>query len=165
MLRAKASARPELAVPWVGDLADPDNEDPVKRESTRLWCAAVTGAQTTLDPKQMKEWTPNSKYGGHAFGVRGFPEFLAQRDKILPWIAEYSPYALVTKDDPPLYLLYSRPPALGQNQKDPTHTSNFGVKFQEHCAAIGVACELVYPGAPDVQHATPTAYLIDTLSE
>ena len=32
-----------------------------------------------------------------------------------------------------------------------------------HCAANGVACELVYPGAPNVGHATPTAYLIATL--
>jgi acetyl esterase/lipase len=50
-----------------GDLADPNSSDSVARESTRLWCAAVIGAQTTLDPQQMKEWTPNSKYGGHAF--------------------------------------------------------------------------------------------------
>ena len=116
-----------------------------------------------LTPKQMKEWTPNSKYGGHAFRLRTFPEFLAERDKILPWIAEYSPYALVSKGDPPVYLTYSRPPALGQDQKDPTHTSNFGVKLQEHCRANGVACELVYPGAPDVEHATTTDYLIETL--
>src|SRR5687768_18008409 len=55
--------------------------------------SAVTGAQTTLDPQQMKAWTPNSRYGGHAFGLRDFAAFLAGREKILPWIAEYSPYA------------------------------------------------------------------------
>src|SRR5207253_1298066 len=112
------------------DLADPKSSDPVARESTRLFCAAVTGAQTTLDPKQMKEWTPNSKYGGHAFGFAGdkaknlsqFDEFFVKRDTILPWIAEYSPYALVTSDDPPIYLAYGAPPALGKDQKDPTHT-------------------------------------------
>jgi len=111
----------------------------------------------------MKEWTPNSRYGGHAFGVGAFPQFLAAREKILPWIAEYSPYALVSAGDPPVYLYYSAPPALGQEQKDPTHTSNFGVKLQERCAAAGVRCELVYPGAPGVKHATATAYLIATL--
>ena len=62
-----------------------------------------------------------------------------------------------------MYLIYSGPPALGQDQKDPTHTSNFGVKLQEHCREIGVDCELVYPGAPEVKHATATEYLIDTL--
>ena len=149
-------------------MADPNSDDPVARESTRLWCAAVRGAQTTLDPRQMKEWTPNSRYGGHAFGFKGdptkelsqFDEFLAKRDTILRWIAEYSPYALVTADDPPVHLYYSVPPALGQPQKDPTHTSNFGVKLQEHCRSAGVACELVYPDAPNVKHATTTEYLI-----
>ena len=158
-----AGACSSLWLAFHDDLADSKSDDPVARESTRLWCAAVIGAQTTLDPKQMKEWTPNSKYGGHAFGLQSFSKFLAERKNILPWIAVYSPYALVTKDDPPVYLIYSAPPALGQDQKDPTHTSNFGVKLQEHCVAIGVDCELVYPKAPNAKHANPTDYLIRTL--
>ena len=159
-----AGACSSLWLAFHDDLADADSDDPVARESTRLRCAAVTGAQTTLDPAQMKEWTPNSRYGGHSFGVPQFAQFLAQRERLLPWIKEYSPYALVDSDDPPVYLIYSAPPALGQNQKDPTHTSNFGVKLQEHCAANKVDCELVYPSAPNVTHATPTEYLIRTLS-
>ena len=119
----------------------------------------------------MKEWTPNSRYGGHAFGFKGdpekkisqFDEFLAGREKILPWIAEYSPYALVSSDDPPIHLFYSAAPALGQPQKDPTHTSNFGVKLQEHCQEAGVDCELVYPGAPDVKHETTSDFLVRKL--
>ena len=60
----------------------------------------------------------------------------------------------MSADDPPVYLFYGAPPALGQNQKDPTHTANFGAKLQERCKESGVPCELVYPGAPDVKHAT-----------
>jgi len=104
-----AGASTSLWIAFHPDLAEPNSSDPVARESTRLLCAAVNGAQTTLDPKQMKEWTPNSRYGGHTFGFAGdpktklsqFDEFLAKRDTILPWIAEYSPYALVSADDPP----------------------------------------------------------------
>ena len=158
-----AGACSSLWLAFHDDLADPKSKDPVARESSRLACAAVIGAQTTLDPKQMVEWTPNSRYGGHAFGLRSFADFLKQREKILPWIAEYSPYALVSKDDPPVYLLYRTPPAIGKDQKDPTHTSNFGVKLQEHCKTNGVVCELVYPGLPKVKHANPTAYLISQL--
>ena len=167
-----AGACSSLWLAFHDDLADPKSSDPVARESTRLWCAAVTGAQTTLDPQQMKEWTPNSKYGSHAFGIykqvdgknqSDFDLFLAQRESILPWIAEYSPYALVTADDPPIYLIYSAPPALGQDQKDPTHTANFGVKLQEKLRATGVPCELMYPGAPDVEHLNVHSYLIEKL--
>lgn len=166
-----AGACSSLWLAFHPDLADPKSEDPVARESTRLWCAAVTGAQTTLDPKQMKEWTPNSRYGGHAFGFTADPQkglsefenFLAGRDEILPWIAEFSPYALVSSDDPPVYLYYNSPPALGQEQKDPTHTANFGVKLQEYCQANGVSCELVHPSSEDVVHETAQSYLIATL--
>lgn len=167
-----AGACTSLWLAFHSDLADPKSDDPVARESTRLLTAAVTVAQTSLDPQQMKEWTPNSRYGSHAFGIfkqvngkeqTDFEAFLARRSEILPWIQEYSPYALVTKDDPAVYLFYTTPPALGQDQADPTHTSNFGVKLQEHMREVGVGCELVYPGAPDVKHATVADYLIKTL--
>lgn len=164
-----AGACSSLWLAFHPDMADPKSSDPIARESTRLWTAAVNGAQTTLDPKQMREWTPNSKYGGHAFSKNGefktFDDFVAARERILPWIAEYSPYALVSSDDPAVYLYFSAPPALGQDQKDPTHTSNFGVKLQEHCKANGVACDLVYPGVTDVKHKTINDYLIAKLKE
>jgi arylsulfatase A-like enzyme/acetyl esterase/lipase len=155
------------------DMADPSSPDPVARESTRLLAAAVNVPQTTLDPVQMKEWTPNSRYGGHAFGFMPSPEkrdtqfaeFLAARDRLLPVINLYSPYALATADDPPIYLYYNVPPALGQPQKDPTHSANFGVKLKERCDSLGVPCELVYPEAPDVRHPTIAAFLIDALTK
>jgi acetyl esterase/lipase len=166
-----AGACSSLWLAFHPDLADPKSEDPVARESTRLLCAAVNGAQTTLDPQQMKAWTPNSRYGGHAFGFTAdkekqltqFGAFLAGRETILPWIAEYSPYALVTPDDAPIHMTYATPPAMGQEEKDPTHTANFGVKLQERLKEAGVPCELVYPGAPDVKHKTTAAYLIEKL--
>ncbi|OAI57668.1 hypothetical protein AYO47_07790, partial [Planctomyces sp. SCGC AG-212-M04] len=123
-----AGACTSLWLAFHDDLADPNSSDPIARESTRLTAAAVNGAQTTLDPAQMKEWTPNSKYGAHAFKITGFDNFLAKRNEIMPWIKEYSPYHNVSPDDPRIYLIYTTPPNLGQEEKDPTHTANFGVK-------------------------------------
>ena len=166
-----AGACSSLWLAFHDDMANPKSDDPVARESTRLFCAGVMAAQTTLDPKQMKEWTPNSKYGAHAFGFKGdrakklssFDEFLARRDTILPWIAEYSPYALVTAGDPPVCISYGTPPALGQDQKDPTHTANFGVKLQEKCKSVGVECQLIYPGSTDTKYRSPVEFIIATL--
>ncbi|MDP1590894.1 MAG: alpha/beta hydrolase [Prosthecobacter sp.] len=170
-----AGACSSLYLAFHDDMADPQSSDPIARESTRLWCAAVTGAQTSLDPKQLIEWTPNSRYGGHAFGFMDpndrktrdtrFAEFLEKRESVLKWIKMYSPYELVSKDDPPVYLFYSGVPAIGQPQKDPTHTANYGVKLQEHCQAIGSECELVYPNAPNVKHKTIAEFLIATLKK
>jgi acetyl esterase/lipase len=160
-----AGACSSLWLAFHDDLANPKSKDPVLRESSRLQCAAVIGAQTTLDPKQMVEWTPNSKYGGHAFGLHPFTKFLENRKKILPWIKEYSPYANVTEDDPPVFLEYKSPPAIGEAQRDPTHTSNFGLKLQEHCQANGVPCELYYPNGPKTKHQDTTSFLITHLKK
>jgi len=166
-----AGACSSLWLAFHDDLADPKSKDPIARESTRLLCAGVVGAQTSLDPKQMKEWTPNSVYGGHAFGLNGdkakqlssFQEFLDHRDEIMPWIKEYSPLELVTSDDPPVYLYYTVAPAPGKKQKDPTHTSNFGVPLQEKMRAAGVECLLMYPGVTNLPYANPVEFLIARL--
>ena len=109
----------------------------------------------SLDPQQLKEWTPNSRYGGHAFGFMDpndiktrdtrFAEFLAHREEALPWIKEYSPIEHVSADDPPVYLIYSSAPALGQEQRDPTHTANYGVKLQEKCRALACPASSCIP--------------------
>lgn len=168
-----AGACSSLWLAFHNDMGDSKSNDPVARESTRLWCAAVVGAQTSLDPQQLKEWTPNSRYGGHAFGFMDakdlktrdtrFAEFLAAREQVLPWIKEYSPIEHVSADDPPIYLIYTSAPALGKPQQDPTHTANYGVKLQEKCKAVGVECELVYPSAPDVKHKSMSDFLIEKL--
>ncbi|MCX6953815.1 MAG: alpha/beta hydrolase [Verrucomicrobia bacterium] len=168
-----AGACSSLYLAFHDDFADPKSRDPVARESTRLLAAAVNIAQTTLDPQQMIEWTPNSKYGGHAFGFMPdpkdlktrdtqFAQFLAARAEVLPWIKKYSPWEHASRDDPPIYLSYTSVPALGQPAKDPTHTANFGVKLQEHLRTLGVPCELVYPGAPDVIHRDIATYILAT---
>ena len=169
-----AGACSSLYLAFHADMADPRSQDPVARESTRLFCAAVSGAQTSLDPKQLIEWTPNSRYGGHAFGLMPdtknlrtrdtqFAQFLAAREQLLPWIKLYSPWEHATRDDPPIYMIYTSTPALGQPAKDPTHTANYGVKLQDHLRTLGVECELVYPGAPDVKHPQVSDYLIARL--
>ena len=145
-----AGACTSLWLAFHDDLADPKSADPIARESTRLLGAAVSSPQTSLDPKQMREWTPNSNYGGHAFGITGdaakkistFQAFFDARERILPWI----------KDDPAVGLYFPTVPNVGKEEKDATHSANFGVKLKEHCDAIGVPCELIYPGAPDVKH-------------
>ncbi|MES2695811.1 MAG: alpha/beta hydrolase, partial [Verrucomicrobiota bacterium] len=169
-----AGACSSLYLAFRSELANAKSADPIARESTRLWCAAVSGAQTTLDPQQMQEWTPNSRYGGHAFGFMPdtkdlktrdtqFAKFLAAREEVLPWIKLYSPFEHVSRDDPPIYLIYNAAPNMGKAEKDPTHTANFGVKLQEKLRTVSVPCELVYPGAPEVKHPTIADYVIARL--
>jgi acetyl esterase/lipase len=157
------------------DLADPASADPIARESTRLTCAAVNGAQTSLDPKQLREWIPNAIYGGHAFGFAApgrtrpqeFDLLIENREKVLPWIKEYSPIELVSAGDPPIFLDYPNqktPPKLGQTESDPTHSAMYGVQLAERMRAAGLDCTVSYPGAKDSTYGTATKFLIAKLT-
>lgn len=163
-LRQFGGRLPSLWLAYHDDLADPQSEDPVARESTRPWCASGSGAQTTLDPAQMKAWFGEAaSYGGHAFGKKDFEEFLAARECILPWISEYSPYALVSAGDPPVCLFYAQePPALGV-PSDAVHGANFGVGLKRRCDALGVECQIVYNGAPGVKYKRSLDYFVAIL--
>ena len=166
-----AGACTSLWLAFHDDLADPEASDPVARESTRVACAAVDGAQTTLDPQQILEWIPNATYGGHAFGyvwdrsdfTVEIRSFLADRENVTEWIAEYSPYALLTADDPPVYLFYRDVPEKGKEQKDPTHTSTYGALLVEKMDDLGVEYEFVHEGVEDPDHKNSVEYLIDQL--
>jgi len=157
---SSAGACTSLWLAFHDDLADPKHTDPIAHQSTRPQYVAVLRAQTTLDPEQAKEWLPNSTYGGHAFGKKSFAEALIDRKNLLPWIKEYSPYALVTKDDPDVVIFYENIPNMGKPQKDPTHSANHGIGLQKHCKSIGVDCEVIHPGIKNPDCKTATEYLI-----
>jgi acetyl esterase/lipase len=161
-----AGACSSLWLAFHDDMADPKSSDPVARESTRLYCAAVNGAQTSLDPKELREWIPNYNYGAHAFGFAKFEEFYDGREKVLKWLKEYSPIEHVTKDDPPIFMEYPSqkvPPVLGEKQADPTHSAVMGQKLAEKLKSVGVEVILVYPGHAHPQYKTSADYLIDRL--
>jgi acetyl esterase/lipase len=146
------------------DLADPKSEDPIARESTRLYCAAVNGAQVSLDPKELREWMPNYGYGAHAFGLPNFQSLIDNREKVLKWIKEYSPIEHVSKDDPPIGLFYGgEKPVLGASPKDPTHSGIMGLTLEEKLKSTGVDVVLVCPERTDPKYKNASDYLIDRL--
>lgn len=130
------------------DMADPDSPDPVARQSTRVTCAFPVQAQTSLDPRQMREWIPQITYGAHAFFTRqdygrkeeSFEYFLAHRDEVLPWIREFSAYEWASADDPPMLLVYGGQkdviPALDKGNA--THHPKFGEHLHERLTELGV---------------------------
>lgn len=158
------------------DLADPQSSDLIARESSRLSCAAVNGAQTSLDPKELREWISNSIYGGHAFGfaapgrsrAQEFDLLIANREKVLPWIKEYSPIELVSSDDTPIFLDYPNqktPPVVGGKETDPTHSAMYGVKLAEKLHSAGVEAVLSYPGHKDEKYGSMANFLITKLKQ
>ena len=132
------------------DLADPDSPDPIARESTRVTCAFPQQAQTSLDPKQMRQWIPQITYGAHAFftgdemktreKAEQFEYFLSHREEILPWIEEFSAYEWVSAEDPPMLHCYGGQkdiiPALDGGNA--THHPKFGEHLHKRLKQLGV---------------------------
>ncbi|NLR93461.1 alpha/beta hydrolase [Flammeovirga agarivorans] len=110
-------------------------------------------AQTSLDPKMVKQWIQNNKYGAHAFNLEldpknkkvNYKNFLNKRDEILKEVHEYSPYDLLKKGKryPALYLYYPSSIQLENPKiKDPVHSANYGYYFNEKCRELNIPCQL-----------------------
>ncbi len=136
------------------DMADAKSADPIARESTRVLFTVTKAPQPSLDPKQLVEWIPNSEYGGHAFGYIGktrketFAPFLANREKHLADLREWSPMSHASADDPPAFMVYGKvdkPPVKGEPQSDPTHSAVLGLMLQDTLKPLGVRCEVRQP--------------------
>ncbi|MFA4944571.1 MAG: alpha/beta hydrolase [Lentisphaeria bacterium] len=136
------------------ETADPQAADPVARMSTRVVAAGTHGAQTSLDPAQIRQWNPETAYGARAFGLwdvtkEQFEAFLKKRPEFEKYFATVSPAALLSPDDPPIFLAYGS--ALDEPKKDANyyiHSPAWGIGFEKLAKEKGVVCHLAYKGHP-----------------
>lgn len=154
------------------DMAEPQSADPVARESTRLFCVAAKAPVVSLDPKQLREWIPNSIFSAHAFGfadlsrTASFAPFLAARDSYLPQIQRYSPIAHASADDPPVFMEFpnqDKPPIPGEAETDPNHSAVSGLMLERKLQTLGVKVELRYKGDGKTGHADVQEFLMEVL--
>ena len=129
------------------DMANPKSDNPQERMSTRLRAVAGVNAQTSIDPAQMREWTgPKMKYGCRAFGITSFDVFLKRRDEFAKFYPTLSPAALLSPDDPPVYLHYEfELNDESDNNGYHTHSPRFGIGFNALAKKLGAACILSFP--------------------
>ena len=139
-----AGAGTSLWIAFHDDMADPDNADPVLRESTRLTCAGVFGGQTTYDPRVIQEII-----GGRAHehpALSGFYGLAADELDTPRAHAMYeaaAPISHATADDPPVWLYYTE--AKGPLPEDARpgqgiHHINFGAYLKDKLDPLGVEC-------------------------
>lgn len=97
---------------WLGfhdDMADPDSDDPVLRQSTRLMAVGSRGGQTSYDPNVIKEWIGGRAYEHPSifkcYGIRSIDEIT--RKDLQPLYDEVSAIKHLTDDDPPVHMVYN----------------------------------------------------------
>lgn len=133
---------------WIGfhdDLADPDNADPVLRQSTRLSAIGTFDAQSTYDPIKTREliggraWEHPSMF--KIFGVQTGEQALHPTAALRRLYAEGSPITWLTKDDPPVFMAYKEPdgplPA-GAKAGQGIHHPNFGRLLKTRMDKLGI---------------------------
>ena len=132
---------------WIGfhdDLADLKNADPVLRQSTRLTCMAVNGAQSTYDPRLIKEWIGGRAHEHPALeGFYGLAKDELETAKAYQLYEQASPISYLTKDDPPVFAFYNEPKGPLPADAKPgqgIHHINFGLKLKERMDALGIEC-------------------------
>ncbi len=123
------------------DFANPDSDDPVERESSRVQGASVNGAQTAIDPKLIEPWIGPNVYHKmiyHAVGEDSIEAALENYAQHEAMYKEFSAYNHLTADDPPLFLAYRSDMTLpSKNHGHGIHHGVFGLKLQEKSKTVG----------------------------
>lgn len=133
------------------DLADPNAEDPILRESTRVCAASVSVGQTSIDPEVIEGWLgPNvlrHRMIAQAVGETEMAEVLKKRELYRKLYVEFSPINHVDGRDPPLFMTCSAEMDLpSRDAGHGIHHPMFGVKLKEKSDAVGHECHLIVPG-------------------
>ncbi|MCA9053645.1 MAG: alpha/beta hydrolase fold domain-containing protein [Planctomycetaceae bacterium] len=153
---------------WLGfhdDLADPDSDDPVARESTRLKAVGSIGGQSTYDPQVIKAWIGGRAYEHPSiykcYNITSIDEIADP--KLQPVYDEVSAIKHLTADDPPVFMLYSEADAPLPADARPgqgIHHPIFGHKLKAEMDRLGIESRYVHTSERNQGAADMLEYLL-----
>ena len=147
---SSAGAGISLWLAFHDDLADPDNEDPIARQSTRIMAAATSNGQSTYDLRTFRNWFDVPNLAPHEaliplYGVEHVEDW--QSDRVKQLMRDASPITHLSADDnAPIYMSYSRPNSPVDGDTDPSvwvHHYRLGAKLKEAMDELDKECHLV----------------------
>lgn len=126
------------------DMADPQNADPVLRESTRLTCAVSWDGQFSYDlPLWAKYFTEENrqKFGGiynspGIYGLKTEAEINSPAGQKLR--AECDFYAMISADDPPVYIGSGLPTLEVNDVNQYLHNPKHSQLLYDRCREVGI---------------------------
>jgi acetyl esterase len=131
---------------WIGfhdDMADPESNDPMLRQSTRLSSMAVNGAQTSYDPrfiaKLISEDTGRTGALRPLFGVKP-GEDVFQAKELFQLYEDASPVNHLSADDPPVFMYYPKSNTPLPAARGDIHHPGFGYFLKERMDKLGIEC-------------------------
>lgn len=156
-----AGAGTSMWLAFHDDLADPNSDDPVARQSTRLTCIAVDNGQCSYDPRfAEKIGIPRPNFERHDFFLPFYGIEASEIDspRAYKLYAEAAPITYVSADDPPALLMYGFADEAVDAQSPlnlVVHHPKFGIALKERLDALGIECIVQYldkPGGKLVRH-------------
>ena len=138
---------------WIAykdDMADPDSDDPVQRQSTRVTCITPKSGPTNLDPEWIVKHIGGSKEVHSSMPMfYGVEEDDAKNEKVQGMIRDASAINHVTADDPPSMIIYrgevdNVPLPETASQGLVIHHPYFGKVLKEKLDKVGVECHFLY---------------------
>jgi len=140
------------------DLADPDSDDPVARQSTRLTCAVVNAAQSSYDPRYTRSiGLPRLEEHPFFLPFYGITREEIDSPKAHKLYDEAAAITHLTQDDVPVMALYSggNVPITDETSLGViVHHPKFGIALQERMEELGIQCVVSYRGQPDPPRVT-----------
>jgi len=164
-----AGAGISLWLAFHDELADPESEDPVARQSTRILAAATSNGQSTYDMRTFREWFGVPELAPHP----ALTDFYAVEDeadweseRVRESMREASAITHLSKDDVPVYMTYRRgdvPVTAATHEGVWVHHVKLGLKLREAMEELGLECVVVSPDHERDPYGGLPAFLIAKL--
>jgi hypothetical protein len=138
------------------DMANPNSENPLQRQSTRLTCSAPVAMLPSLERKVLFDWFGTTDLIEHPcirpfFDINSLDEL--ECPHVQKRVKDASPLTHLSPDDPPVYLLYGKPNTPVDENTHPNiwvHHPMAGIKFKAIMDKKGMECYVKYKGGPEV---------------
>jgi acetyl esterase len=146
-----AGAGISLWIAFHDDLADPDSDDPVERESTRLACAGSINGQCSYDPRFIKQHIGGSgDLHPVLYSFYGLTEGQLDTPEAYKLYEQAAPITYLTADDPPIFTFYPHsatpvPLPADADAGAVIHHPQFGVVLKQRMEELGIECVLRLP--------------------
>lgn len=155
---------------WLGfhkDLADPDSEDPIARQSTRIVAAGTQNGQSTYDMRTFRKWfgVPNLEIHPALppfYGVEKEDDW--ESDRVKKLMEDASAITHLSKDDVPVFMTYGKGDVPVDENSSPglwVHHARLGIKLKEAMDKLGLECHVIWPDHPSPKYKDLQAFLSD----
>lgn len=144
---SSAGAGTSLWLAFHDDLADPQSDDPVLRQSSRLTAAGSLDGQASYDLRDWEAIVGQSPVAADALPRLQFYGFKSEDEAASPagdkTMRDCGMIALVSKDDPPVAVACSLPNREAENRREYVHHPKHSIAVAERCRENGVECKLI----------------------